>query len=198
MPSSAPSPLEKPDIVVRQPKPNEYARVAHLFRNTRLRTGSRFLVAERTYPIPRFVAAAAWWPEGAIGRFHLACQPGLAPAEVAAGLIESVTAAVRKTGLATVQYAELLPEGSSWLKVLQAQGFALARSECSFQVSYRDAWTRVMRFYEKHRTQIPPKWRTEPIRQHKPEVILDLIAPHRLLPPEDVRQYLGGLGCCGI
>jgi hypothetical protein len=198
MPIFATGSPRTPDLVVRLPTPGEFARVAHLFRNTRLRKGSRFIVAERTQPIPRFIAAAAWWTEGATGRFHLACQPGLAAADMTAGIIESILAASREAGLETVQYAELLPEGSPWLKVLQAQGFERARSERSFQVSYRDAWTRVMRLYEKHRAQIPSSWRTDPIRQHKPEVILDLVAPHRLLPPDELRHFWEASAAAGF
>ncbi len=44
------------------------------------------------------------------------------------------------------------------------------------------------RLHEKHRAEIPAGWRTDPIRLHPPEVILDLIAPHRLLPLPEVRQ----------
>ncbi len=178
-----------PDIVVRPPKPTEFTRVAYLFRNTRLREGSRFIAAEKLHPIQRFIGAAAWWAEGAIGRFQLACQPGLADTGAAVVLIEHVLAAARESGLESVQYADLLPDGHAWLDVLQSQGFERVRSERSFQVSYRDAWTRVMRLYEKHRGEIPTSWKTESIREHKPEVILDLIAPHRLLPPDEVRHY---------
>jgi hypothetical protein len=163
-----------------------------------LREGARFVAAEKTHPIQRFIGAAAWWVEGAIGRFQLACQPGVAHTGAAAILIESVLAAARESGLESIQYADLLPDGHAWLDVLQTQGFERVRSERSFQVSYRDAWTRVMRLYEKHRPEIPSSWRTAPIRDHKPEVILDLIAPHRLLPPDEVRHYWQAAAAAGF
>jgi hypothetical protein len=49
-------------------------------------------------------------------------------------------------------------------------------------------WDRITQLYRKYRSEIPAGWRTDPIRLHAPEVILDLIAPHRLLPPEEVRH----------
>ena len=178
-----------PDIVVRQPTSSEMARVVHLFRNVRLRAGSRFIVAERTHPIARFVGAATWWADGAIGRFQLACQPGLAPAEATTGLIEAVLAAAREAGLETLQYADLLPDGSGWLNVLQAQGFERVRSERSFEIAYADAWRRVMQLHQKHGSRIPADWRAEPIRDLSPETALEVIGSHRLLPPAEIRAY---------
>src|SRR6185436_4717484 len=64
------------DLVVREPRPEEFARVAYLFRNVRLRADSWVFVAERTHGVARFVGAATWWVEGEVGRFQLACLPG--------------------------------------------------------------------------------------------------------------------------
>ncbi len=175
------------EVVIRPPLPNELPRVLHLFRNTRLRTESRLLVAERTHPVARFVAAAAWWPEGEVGRFQLAAQPGAQP-EALKDLLRRVMAAGRTAGLDSIEYADLVPDGSPWLEMLQAEGFERIRSERFFEIACRDTWERIMRLYEKHRAEIPPSWRTEPIRNHRMEEILDLAAPHRLLPPEDMRN----------
>lgn len=187
MTSSTSDELGARDIVVREPRPDEFARVAYLFRNARLRAGSRLIAAERTHPLARFIGAAAWWAEGALGRFQLACVPGSAQTDAAVVLIERVLAAARESGLESVQYADLLPDGHVWLEVLQAQGFERVRSERSFKIAYRDAWTRTMRLYTRHQAEMPPQWRTQPIREHPPEVILELVAPHRLLPPDDLR-----------
>lgn len=189
MTNFAPDALGTRDMVVREPRPEEFARVAYLFRNVRLRADSRCFVAERTHPVARFVGAATWWVEGDGGRFQVACQPGTAQVAAAAALVERVVAVASDGGLESLQYADLLADGHIWLAVLQAQRFERLRSERSFEIAYADAWRRVERLYEKHRAQVPPSWRSEPIRAHQPEVILDLIAPYRLLPPEEVRHY---------
>ena len=174
---------------MRSPTSGEIDRVLHLFRNQRLRVTSRFLVAERTHPIARFVGAVAWWVEGMMARFQLAAYLSPANTGAIAKLIEGVVNAGRELGLEMLQYAELLPEGSVWGGVLEAQGFERVRSERSFEIAYGDAWTRTMRLYERHRGEIPATWRTDPIREHRPETILGLAEPHRLLPPEELRQY---------
>ncbi len=178
-----------PDVTVREPRPEEFARVAYLFRNTRLHPGSRFIVAERTRPLPRFLGAVAWSVEGVLPRFQLACLPGSAQTETAALLVQRVLNLARDAGWESVQYADLLSDGHPWLKILQAQGFEHLRSERSFEVAYADAWTRVMGLFEKHKARVPANWRTASIREHQPETILDLIAPFRLLPAEEVRHY---------
>ena len=185
-------------MVLRPPLPHELSRVLYLFRNVRLRAGSHFLVTEKTHPIARFIAAAAWWPEGNLGRFQLACQPGLVGADALSGLIQGVVAAAREAGLEAVHFADLLPEGHPWIVILQAQGFERVRSERSFETASRNTWMRIKRLYDKHRAAIPPGWRTDPIRQHGPEVIMELIAPHRLLPPDEVRQYWQAAAAAGF
>src|ERR1035438_4081955 len=77
-----------PDLAVREPAPAEVERVLHLFRNVPLNPEARLMAAVRSRPIERFIAAAAWWPEGTIGRFQLACQPGVDRAAVAGVLID--------------------------------------------------------------------------------------------------------------
>jgi hypothetical protein len=185
-------------VILRQPRPDELVRVAHLFRNTRLRAGSNFLVAEKTWPMARFVAAAMWWSEGAVGRVQIASLPGLTETGAISSLISSVSEAVRATGLEAVHYADLVSDGRVLLEILQDQGFERLRSERSFELAYRDAWTRVIRLHEKHVKKVPPTWRTERIEAHRPEVILELIAPHRLLPPEEVRQHWQSAGAAGF
>jgi hypothetical protein len=172
--------------------------VLHLFRNVRLRTGSLFLVAERIHPISRFVAAAAWWVDNGIGRFQLACQPGLVQTEAAASLVARVSEAARAAGLGAIHYAELLPDGHAWLGMLREQGFERIRSERCFETPSRSTWMRINRLYERHRTEIPPGWRTDPIREHGPDKILDLIAPHRLLAPDEVRYCWQATAAAGF
>ena len=174
-------------MILRQPKSGELARVMHLFRGTRLRPGSQFFVAEKLLPLPRFIAAAAWWLEGPIGRFQLASLPGLVGTDALSGLIQFILEAAREAGLEAVHFADLLPEGHVLLALLQARGFERVRSERSFETASRETWTRIKRLHDKHHATIPPGWRTDPIHLHGPEVIMDLIAPHRLLPPDEVR-----------
>ena len=178
-----------PDLAVREPAPAEVERVLHLFRNVPLSPEARLMAAVRRRPIERFIAAAAWWPEGTIGRFQLACQPGVDRAAVAGVLIERLADCARRAGMKTIQCATLLTDDNEWFGILRSHGFECLHSERSFEVSYRDAWTRVMQLHQKHRAQIPAGWRTDSIRQHPPETALDLIAPHRLMPPAEVCNY---------
>ncbi len=186
------------DLAIREPAQTELERVLYLFHRTHLCAEARLLAAVRSRPIERFVAAAAWWPGGRVGLFKLACQPGENRAAVAGLLVERVVECARRGGLETLHYADLLPADHEWAEVLRGQGFERLRSERSFEVAYRDAWLRVMRLQQKHRSGIPAKWRTEPIRQHSPELILDVIAPYRLLPPAEVRQYWQGNAAAGF
>ena len=180
------------DLVVREPRPEELARVAYLFRNTRVRPNARFVAAERTQPLPRFVGAAAWWAEGAVGRFQVACLPVVAQSAVAGVLVQKVLAAARESGLESVQYADLLPEGHAWLEVLKAQGFERVRGERHFEIAGRNAWTRIAQLFMRHQADIPPQWRTEPILGHRLEAIFHLVAPHRLVPPEELQRCWDG------
>jgi hypothetical protein len=151
--------------------------------------GAQILAAAKTHPLERFVAAAAWWPEGTVGRFQLACQPGVACDGVAGRLLDGLTQSARQAGLRSIQYASLLTEQSEWFGSLRANGFESLRSERAFEVACSDAWTRIMRLYSKWRSQMPASWRTEPIRAHPPEIALELIAPHRLMLPAEVRNH---------
>jgi len=171
---------------VREPAASEIERVLHLFGRTRFRREARLLGAIRARPFERFVAAAAWWQEGRMGRFQLACQPGVALEQGTGPLIEAVAEAARVAGVETLQYTDLLLDQSAWPEVLRRHGFERVRSERFFEVAYRDAWARVTRLHERHQTEIPSGWRTDPIRLHSPEAILGLLAPHRLMPPAEV------------
>jgi hypothetical protein len=178
-----------PDLAIREPAPAEVERVHHLFRNVPLNPEARLMAAARSRPIERFIAAAAWWPEGTIGRFQLACQPGVDRAAVAGVLIERLADCARRAGMKTIQCATLLTDDNEWFGILRSHGFECLHSERSFEVSYRDAWARVMQLHQKHRARIPAGWRTDSIRQHPPETALDLIAPHRLMLPAEVRNH---------
>jgi hypothetical protein len=176
-------------LAIREPAPEEVERVLHLFRNVPLRSEARLLAAVRSRPVERFIAAGAWWPEGTVGRFELACQPGVARPAAAGLLIDRLAEGARREGMGTLQCANLLTDDNEWFGILRSQGFECLHSERSFEVSYRAAWMRVMQLHQKHRARIPAGWRTDPIRAHPPEAALDLIAPHRLMPPAEVRHY---------
>ena len=176
------------DLAIREPAQAELERVLYLFRKTPLYAEARLLVAVRARPVERFVAAVAWWPEGIIARFQLACQPGADRAAVAAPLIERLAECTHRAGMESLHYADLLPADHELAEVLRGQGFERLRSERSFEVPVPNLWTRVTQLHHKYQAEIPAGWRTDPIRLHPPEVILDLIAPHRLLPPPEVRR----------
>ena len=178
------------DLTVREPAPAEFNRAIYLFRNVRLRTQARLLVAVRSRPMERFVGAAEWWCEGNVGRFRLACPPGIIRDEVCELLIEQVLHRTRLAGMESVQYGELLPDKSEWIQLLARQGFTLLRSERFFEVPSRlQSWTRIVEMFEKYKSWIPAGWRTESIRHHAPETVFELLAPYRLMPPEELRDY---------
>jgi hypothetical protein len=189
MPTSLNGNAGTPDLAICEPAPAEAERVLHLFRDAPLSPEARLIAAVRSRPIERFIAAAAWWTEGTVGCFQLACQPGVVRAVVAGLLIDSLAECARRAGMATLQCATRLTDNNEWFGILRSHGFERLHSERSFEVSYRDAWMRVMQLHQKHRSQIPASWRTEPIRDHPPETALDLIAPHRLMPPAELRNY---------
>jgi hypothetical protein len=177
------------DLAISEPAPAELGRALYLFQNIRLHRHARILVAVRRRPVERFVGAAAWWSEGNVAQFQLACPPGIIRNEVCDLLIERVLQAARAAGMESVRYGELLPDHSEWNEALANQGFTLLRSERFFQVPALPSWTRTVETFEKYRSKIPAGWRTESIRQHAPETVFELIAPYRLMPPGELRDY---------
>jgi len=149
--------------------------------------GTQILAAVRSRPIERFVAAVACWPEGNIVRFRLACQPGVPRSGVANLLIQRVEEGARTAGVNTIHYAESLADDSEWCAILREHGFERLHSERFFEVPGLEAWTRVMEIFEKYQARMPSGWRTESIRHHPPELALDVIGEHRLMPPGELR-----------
>jgi hypothetical protein len=189
MQSSLPNNTGTSGTLVREPSSSEVERVLHLFHHAPLPAQARLLAVARSRPIERFVAAAAWWPAGSIGMFQLACEPGVDRAAVAGLLLDKLAECARLAGMQVIQYASLLTDDSPWMEILRAQGFECSRSERSFEVAYEDVWRRIMQLHQKHGARIPPSWRTEPIRNLSPEMALEVIGTHRLLPPAQIRAY---------
>lgn len=177
------------DLRLRAPRPEEAERLGYLFRTVPVPAGAQVLAAVKSRPLERFVAAAAWWPEGHVGRFQLVCQPGVVRAAVAGLLVAGVAEGARRAGMGSLQYATLLTDDDLWLGLLRGHGFECVHSERSFELAYREAWRRVTQLYQRHRSQIPGSWRTEAIRGQPPEAVLELMAPHRLMPLPEVRAY---------
>jgi hypothetical protein len=176
------------DLKIREPSAAEIVRVVHLFRNVRLRPKARLLAVARSIPMERFVAAAAWWPDGGNCCFQLAAQPGTNREEPCDLLIQHLSEGAPRSGLNTLQYGELLPDTSEWLPVLVKNGFKHLRSERFFEVSTEQAHARTVEIFNKHGNKIPAGWRTESIRHHAPESILALVERYRLMPPEEIRE----------
>jgi hypothetical protein len=183
----------KPDphgLFVRQPSPAEIGRALHLFRESRLPSRARMFVAVKPRPIERFVAAAAWWPLGEIICFRLAAQGAATTrSEASRRLIDKISECTQALHLNTTQYADLLADDNEWIGVLKENGFGQLRSERFFEVSSELSWTRTTQFFEKFQSKIPPDWRTESIRFHAPEAIMELIAPFRLMPSAELGDY---------
>jgi hypothetical protein len=177
------------DLIIREPTSAEFGRAAYLFRDVRLRSQTRILAAVRSRPVERFVAAAAWWPEGSVGHFQLASSPGSTRNEACALLVNQLLETARMSGLKSLQYGELLPDASEWIEFLKRHGFDLLRSERFFEVSGQQSWMRTMDSFEKYKAKIPSGWHTESIRHQAPETIFDLIQPYRLMPPSEMRDY---------
>jgi hypothetical protein len=175
------------DLTIREPAPDEAGRMSRFFRSGSLPPGAQILAAVRSHPIERFVAAVAGWPEGNIVRFRLACQPGVSRSDVAAPLIRCVEEGARTAGLNTLHYAESLADDNEWCGILRENGYECLHTERFFEVPSLEAWTRVTQFFKKYQSHIPPGWRTESIRHHPPELALDVIGDHRLMPPEELR-----------
>ncbi len=175
--------------MVREPSPMEAGRVLYLFRSAPLPRHARAFVAIKTKPLERFVAAAAWWPIGDVISFRLAFQPGSA-VRLAAGnlLVRQIAECGRALGLRNVRYADLLLDSSECLPLLKENGFAVLHSERFFEVSARESWARTMEIAERMGDKFPPAWRTESIRHHRPEAILNFIEPYQLMPAEELRD----------
>jgi hypothetical protein len=186
------------DTAIREPLATEVERVLYLFRNALPNPQARLLVAVRTRPIERFIAAAAWWPLGKIGIFQVACEPGVDRTAIAGLLIDKMVDCARLAGMETIQCANLFTDDNVWLEILRTCGFGCSRSERSFEVAYHDAWLRVMQLYRKHASRIPAGWRAEPIRDLSPETAIEVIRSHRLLPPAQIRAYWQKNSSCGF
>ena len=173
---------------IRPPRAEEGDRAAHLFRAVSLPPRCNILVAVRSRPVERFVAAAAWWLEDTIARFRLVCQPGVPRLEVAGALVMQVEQAARIAGAMAVSYVDLLGDESEWRVALKGQGFGQLRSERFFEIPAQLARERVTKSFLKYRADIPSTWRTASIRHHSPETVFDLVQAHRLLPPAELRN----------
>lgn len=177
------------DLIVREPSAAEMARVAYFFRNHMLLPHAHILMALRCRPVERFVAAGAWWTEGSVVRFQLVCLPGVAQPEVFALLINRVTESARLAGGQRLHYADALTEDDPTAAHLKNNGFTPLERNRFFEVNYEDAGRRVAHLFEKFRPDIPPAWRTEPIRNHSPEIIMSLMGNHRLMPATELHYY---------
>jgi hypothetical protein len=177
------------NLVVREPAPTEVGRAIYLFQHLVPPPGSRLIIGVRTQPIERLVAASAGWLKGNIARFRVACLPGVKRAAVSGPLVAKMEEWARNQGAETLEYADLLADENELCAILGALGFSCTRSERYFEVSTRRAYDRVMALAGKYRADIPAGWRTESIRTHSPETVVNLVAQHALLPLSELRHY---------
>jgi hypothetical protein len=160
-----------------------------LFRAVPLPRQARVLAAVKTRPLERFIAAAAWWPAGDTLLFRLAVQPGSADRLVASSrLVRQLAEGGRALGVRSLRYADLLLDNSEWVPLLKENGFVVLHSERFFEVSARESWARTVEIAERMRDKFPHAWRTDSIRHHRPETILDFIEPYHLMPADELRD----------
>lgn len=176
-------------VLVRAPLASEAARVRHLFRDISLPLQSQFLVVVKLQPVERFVAGLAGWTEGTAARFHLVFQPGIDPNQYAPHLIEAAASTARAAGLSHLVYGDLVTDDDPRAALLRANGFTVLRSERFFRVDAVVGEKRALDLTQKFAPIIPQNWRTDSIRNHSPETILELLEPHRLMMPEEIRRH---------
>jgi hypothetical protein len=176
-------------VTIRAPAASEPARVQYLFRHVSVPARAQLFVAVKMLPVERFVGAVAGWLEADFCRIQLVCLPGTERETVARLLIAEAAARARSAGVSRLLYADLLPDDHEQSALLRANGFEVLRSERAFSVDAREAEERTAQMMNRHRASIPASWSAEPIRRHQPEVILDLIAPFRLMPPAEICHY---------
>lgn len=161
----------------------------YLFRSAPLPRQARALVAVKTRPLERFVAAAAWWPLGDTLNFRLAIQPGSSARLVAGNqLIRQIAESARAAGIRNLRYVDLLLDHNECVPLLKENGFVVSHSERFFEVAARESWARTMEIAERMRDKFPPAWRADAIRHHRPETILDFIEPYHLMPPDELHD----------
>jgi len=176
-------------LIIREPAPNEIPRAAYLFRNSFLRQESRVLVAVRSLPVERFVAGIAWWIEGASGRFQISTQSGAPQPEAFEMLINHIAGFAQRAGLKGLQYADLLADDDERSTLLRNLGFEVLAADRFFEIGCQDAWARLMPMCDKYEAHFPTDWRTESIRLHPPQLVLNLIRNYRLMAAEEILRY---------
>ncbi|HWD94341.1 MAG TPA: hypothetical protein VG938_18565 [Verrucomicrobiae bacterium] len=176
-------------VIVRAPTATEAARVRHLFRDISLPLQSQFLVVVKLQPVERFVAGLAGWSEGPFARFHLASPPGVDANQYAPRLIEEASLTARNAGLSQMVYGDLLTDDDRRAALLRLNGFTVLRSERFFRIDAVLGENRVLELAQKFARLIPGNWRTDSIRNHSSETILELLAPYRLMMPEEIRRH---------
>jgi hypothetical protein len=181
--------MTAPDLVVREPSPDELPRALYLFQHHVPPNDSRFFAAIRTRPVQRLVAAGAIWLRGTTAFFRTVCQPGISRETIAGPLIAELENCAKNNGAEAIRFAELLADDDEWNSALGARGYVPFRSERFFQVAFERAHRRVSILTNKCQADIPGTWRTEAIRTFPPEILINLVTMHRLLPIAELRQH---------
>jgi hypothetical protein len=176
-------------LVIREPASTEVGRAIYLFQHLAPPPEARLFVGVRTQPIERIIAVGGCWRKGNAARFRIACLPGVARASVSGPLIMRMEEWGRTSGTEMLEYADLLGDENEWCIILGGLGFSCLRSERYFEISTRRGYDRVMALARKYKANIPSGWRTESIRTHSPETVMNLVAQHGLLPLAELRQY---------
>jgi hypothetical protein len=178
-----------PDLIVRESSPDELPRALYLFQHHGPPNDARLFVAIRTRPVPRLAAAGAIWLQGKTAFFRTVCQPGISRSTIANPLIAQLENWAQNNGADTIRFADLLTDDDEWGSVLRNREYYAIRSERFFQVAFDSAHRRVTILTKKCQADIPKAWRTEAIRKFQPEILINLITGHRLLPVTELRQY---------
>ncbi|QDU58946.1 hypothetical protein [Aeoliella mucimassa] len=149
---------------------------------------AQYLIAIKSRPVERIVAALAWWQEPDAIRFLLAHQPGITIEAAAEALVPRLQSLPDLPPL-DLKYAFLLQQDQPPAPWLAAHGYEPRHAERAFEAPSTTVYERVQKFLTRHHNDIPETWHSESIRDHSPETVWPLIEPYRLIHPEALRRF---------
>ena len=177
-------------LLVRRANEKELFRAVQLFASStdKPAADAQYLIALKTRPVERIVAALAWWSEPESIRFLIGHHPGVTAEEAAEALVPPFEQISDKPSL-DLKYARLLEENQDCAPWLASHGYQALGTERAFEAPSDTVYERVQTFLARHTNDIPESWHSESIRHHQPETVWPLIEPYRLIHPDTLRRF---------